>query len=119
MPTVVTSAKCQVVIPKKERERVGIKPGTRVVVEAVDDHIEIRPLPDDPIEHFCGYFKKGSSLTGALLEERRKERRRENKKRSWRLRPPGLSQERERLVKSQRDSGFERNRCAHELRQCR
>lgn len=82
MPTVVTSAKCQVVIPKKERERVGIKPGSRVVVEAVDDHIEIRPLPDDPVEHFCGYFKKGSSLTGALLEERRKERRREDKKSS-------------------------------------
>jgi len=82
MPTVVTSAKCQVVIPKKERERVGIRPGTRVVVEAVDDHIEIRPLPDDPVEHFCGYFKKGSSLTGVLLEERRRERRREDKKRS-------------------------------------
>jgi AbrB family looped-hinge helix DNA binding protein len=80
MPTVLTSAKGQVVIPKKERDRLGIKPGTRVVVTAVDDHIEIRPLPENPIEHFHGFFKDGPSLTKALLEERRKERMREEKK---------------------------------------
>jgi AbrB family looped-hinge helix DNA binding protein len=82
MPTVVTSAKCQVVIPKKARERVGIKPGMRVVVEAVADHIEIRPLPEDPVAHFHGFFKGGRSLTKALLADRRRERRREDKKRS-------------------------------------
>lgn len=82
MPTVVTSAKGQVVIPKKERDRVGIKPGMRVVVVAVDDHIEIRPVPENPVGHFHGFFKKGPSLTKALLEERRKEQRREEKKRS-------------------------------------
>lgn len=82
MPMVVTSAKGQVVIPKKERDRIGIKPGTRVTVVAVDDHIEIRPVPEDPVDHFHGFFKKGPSLTKALLEERRKERRREEKKRS-------------------------------------
>ena len=80
MPTVLTSAKGQVVIPKKERDRLGIKPGTRVVVTAVDDHIEIRPLPENPIEHFHGFFKGGPSLTKALLAERRKERMREEKK---------------------------------------
>lgn len=80
MPTVLTSAKGQVVIPKKERDLLGIKPGTRVVVTAVDDHIEIRPLPENPIEHFHGFFKGGPSLTKALLDERRKEREREEKK---------------------------------------
>jgi AbrB family looped-hinge helix DNA binding protein len=80
MPTVLTSAKGQVVIPKKERDRLGIKPGTRVVVTAVDDHIEIRPLPEKPVGHFHGFFKGGPSLTKALLEERRKERAREEKK---------------------------------------
>ena len=81
MPTVVTSAKGQVVIPKKERDKVGIKPGTRVVVVAVGDHVEVRPVPNDPVRHFCGYFKRGSSLTKALLEERRKDNVREDKKR--------------------------------------
>lgn len=80
MPSVLTSAKGQVVIPKKERDRLGIKPGTRVIVTAVDDHIEIRPLPENPIEHFHGFFKGGPSLTKALLDERRKEREREEKK---------------------------------------
>jgi AbrB family looped-hinge helix DNA binding protein len=80
MTTVVTSAKGQVVIPKNERERLGLKPGMRVSVSIVEDHIEIRPLPEEPIEHFHGFFKKGPSLTKALLDERLKERRREDKK---------------------------------------
>jgi len=80
MPTVVTSAKGQVVIPKKERNRIGLKPGMRVSVSVVDDHIEIRPLPENPVEHFHGFFKKGVSLTKALLDERRKDRQREDKK---------------------------------------
>ena len=80
MPTVLTSAKGQVVIPKSERDKVGLKPGMRVAVEAAGDHIEIWPLPKNPAESFCGLFKGGSSLSKALLEERRKDSRREAKK---------------------------------------
>ena len=80
MPTVTTSVKGQVLIPKKEREAIGIKPGSKVVVKAVKDHIEIRPLPDDPVDYFCGVFKEGTSLTKALLRERREELRHERKK---------------------------------------
>jgi bifunctional DNA-binding transcriptional regulator/antitoxin component of YhaV-PrlF toxin-antitoxin module len=77
MPTVTTSVKGQVVISKKEREKTGIKPMLRVMVGAVDDHIEIRPLPEDPVEYFCGIFKAGPSLTKALLLDRKEERNRE------------------------------------------
>ncbi len=80
MAAVVTSAKGQVVIPKKEREMIGIKPGSKVIVELVNDHIEIRPLPEDPVEHFCGIFKEGSSLTRALLKERKEDLNREKEK---------------------------------------
>ena len=80
MATVLTSAKGQVVIPKKEREQVGLKPGMRAAVTVVDDHIEIRPIPEKPVAHFHGFLKKGPSLTKALLAERKKERRREDKK---------------------------------------
>ena len=80
MPTVTTSAKGQVVIPKKERDRVGLKPGMQVMVRAVEDHIEIRPFPEDPVEYFCGVFKDGPSLTEALLRDRKEEARRERKK---------------------------------------
>ena len=81
MAIVTTSAQGQVVIPKKERGKVGIKPGTKVIAKAVGDHIEIRPLPENPVESYCGVFKEGSSLTRALLRERRKELAREEKNR--------------------------------------
>jgi AbrB family looped-hinge helix DNA binding protein len=73
MSTVTTSAKGKVVMHKKERKMIGIKPGTKVTVEAVNDHIEIRPLPDNPVEYFCGIFKEGTSLTKALIKARKKE----------------------------------------------
>ena len=79
MPTVIASAKGQIVIPKKEREKVGIKPGLPVVVQAVGDHIEIRPLPENPVDYFCGIFKGGPSLTRALLQDPQEEMNREKK----------------------------------------
>jgi len=80
MATVMTSAKGQVVIPKKEREAIGIKPRSKVIVKAVKDHIEIHPVPDDPVEYYCGVFKEGTSLTEALLRERKEDLEHEEKK---------------------------------------
>lgn len=80
MSIITTSGKGQVVIPKKEREKVGIKPGSKVVVEVVDDHIEIYPLPENPIEYFCGIFNEGNSLTKVLIKERKEDFVREEKK---------------------------------------
>lgn len=81
MPVLTTSFKGQVVIPKKERVKLGIKPGSRVLVETVNDHIEIRPLPDNPIEYLCGIFKdQPASLTKSLLNSRREEVQLEEKK---------------------------------------
>jgi AbrB family looped-hinge helix DNA binding protein len=97
MPVVTTSAKGQVVIPKEEREKLGIKPGTKVIVEAVKDHIEIHPIPEDPVEYFCGFFKEGSSLTKALLREREEDLRREEEKITRLLRPSSVSKKRKRL----------------------
>ena len=80
MATVTTSAKGQVVIPKRAREKIGIKPGSKVVVEVIEHHIEIRPVPENPVEYFCGIFKEGSSLTEALIKERKEDLKREEKK---------------------------------------
>ena len=81
MPTVKTSAKGQVVIPKKERDKAGIRPGTKVLVKVVGDHVEIRPLPEYPVDAYCGVYQEGPPLTEALLRERMKDRRREEKNR--------------------------------------
>ena len=94
MSIVTTSSKGQVVIPKEEREKLGIKPGSKVMVKTVHDHVEIHPLPEDPIEYFCGIFKEGPSLTEALLRDRKEEMRREEEKIARHLRAPDLSKKR-------------------------
>jgi AbrB family looped-hinge helix DNA binding protein len=76
MAIVKTHGKGQIIMPKGIRDKLGIKPGTTVSVDLVDDHVEIRPLPDDPIEFLTGFFKDHhGSLAQELLEERKKDDR--------------------------------------------
>lgn len=91
MPIVKTSAKGQVVIPAEIREKIGLKPGGKVLVTlAGEKKVTIEPIPDDPIEALRGILKGGPSLTKALLRERRKDRQREEKKFARFLRHHGL-----------------------------
>ncbi len=80
MAIVKASNRGQIVIPKQVRRKLKITPGKKLLIKMEGDHILLTPLPDDPVEHFCGIFKNGPSLTKALLEDRRKERARESKK---------------------------------------
>jgi AbrB family looped-hinge helix DNA binding protein len=74
MAIVKMHQKGQIIIPKEIRDQLGIKPGKVLAVERVNDHIEIRPLPDDPIEFLTGVFKdQPDSMASQLLEERRKD----------------------------------------------
>ena len=74
MMTVKTHAKGQIIMPKEIRDKLGIKPGTALSVKLVDDHVEIRPLPDDPIEFLTGIFKEyPRSMAGELLKERKRD----------------------------------------------
>ncbi len=102
MPIVKTSAKGQVVIPAEIREKIGLKPGGKVLVTtAGQNKVTIEPVPDDPIEAACGFLQGGPSLTKALLTERREERKREKAQFARFLRPARLPQQRERVRKSQ------------------
>jgi len=74
MTVVKTYAKGQIIIPKDLRVKLGILPGKKVSLRLVDDHLELRPLPDDPIEFLTGIFKDHPhSLADELLRERKKD----------------------------------------------
>ncbi len=74
MAIVKTHPKGQIIMPKEIRDKLRMKPGTALSVKLVDDHVEIRPLPDDPIEFLTGIFKDHPrSMARELLEERKKD----------------------------------------------
>jgi len=80
MHIVIASNRGQIVIPKEVRKKLQIRPGKRLLLKTEGDHILLSPLPDNPVEYFCGIFKDGSSLTKALIQDRGKEEERESKK---------------------------------------
>ena len=79
MLTIKTLTKGQVVIPVALRRQFGIEPGSLIEIKAVDDHLEIYPLPRDPIAAFRGSVKKSPSLAKVLIAEHRSEVRRNGK----------------------------------------
>lgn len=79
MLTVRTLAKGQIVIPAAIRERFGIASGTLLNLEICGDHIELTPVPKDPIAAFCGSLAGGDSLAEGLTKEHRAEVKRDRK----------------------------------------
>ena len=75
MLIVRTLAKGQIVIPAELRRQLGIEPGSLLEIRAVGDHLELYPLPRDPISAFRGSLKAGRSLAQELIEEHREELR--------------------------------------------
>ena len=96
MKIVTTSAKGQIVIPKAIREDLDIKAGQKLSVEVKGDHLELYPLPLDPIKHLRGIFKGGPSLTKELIKERKRDYEREEAKIARFLRRSGMASGRKR-----------------------
>ena len=81
MAIVKTSSKGQVLIPREIRRRLGLKAGQKLSLKLIGDQkIELTPVPLEPVEAFCGIFQEGSSLTEALLKDRKQELAREESK---------------------------------------
>lgn len=94
MPVATVSSKGQLVIPKEIRDILGIKPKQKVLLKIVKNHAVIEPLPEKPVEDFCGIFKEGTSLTRALLRQRREDKRHEEKVPVGFFRPSRISERR-------------------------
>lgn len=94
MPIVTVSSKGQFVIPKAIREALHIKPKQKVLLKMGKGHAELIPVPEHPVDAFCGAFEKGPSLVDALLKERKEELNREEKDTSRLLRPSRIPKKR-------------------------
>ena len=73
-------------IPKAIRDRLGLRPGDRVVVGQSDEEVRVRKAVSDPARRRAisaglrGALAGGPSLTASLERDRRAEREREERK---------------------------------------
>ena len=77
MPVVPISPKGQILIPKRIREKYGVKPGSNVQILEEPGGIVTKPAPEDPIAAACGFLEGDFSLTEDLIREHEKERENE------------------------------------------
>ncbi len=75
METSVLTVKGQLLIPKRIRNKYGIKSGVKVIFEDTDNGVVIRPMNENYFKSFRGVLK----TTGNLKEET-KEMKAEEKK---------------------------------------
>jgi AbrB family looped-hinge helix DNA binding protein len=94
MSLITVSSKGQLVIPKNVRKEMHIKSKQKLLFKVVKDHAEIIPMPEYPVEAFCGVFEEGSSLVEMLLRERKEELRHEEKNTARFLRTARISKKR-------------------------
>ena len=76
-----TTTKGQVVIPSAVRKKLGIKSGTRLLVE-IDEpsgNIIMKPISRDHVESWRGKFK-GSGLMKELAAEKKREKKLQKRK---------------------------------------
>ena len=73
------TSKGQVVIPKRLREKYGIRSSTAIRWIEKDQGILMVPESEDPIVAARGMLK-GSGILKAYLKEKRREKQRENKR---------------------------------------
>lgn len=77
--TATVSAKGWIVIPAELRRKYRIEPGKKVRIVDYGGVLGLVPAFDDPIREARGSLAGKTSLTGALLDERRRERAREDR----------------------------------------
>ena len=87
MAVTKVSTKGQIVIPAELRDRLGLRPGALVRIEADGKALRVTKETDDPIAAARGLCQGGRSLTAALLKSRRGELAREEGKRARPRRP--------------------------------
>lgn len=77
----VLSTKGQIVIPKKLRKELHLKPGTGISVEKLDNNILLIPHSEDPVEAICGMLKGMFDEDAVTMVRRMRDEDREKERR--------------------------------------
>lgn len=72
MAVVTVSSKGQIVVPKRLRDALHLKPGMRLQVELQGEQLVLKPLRDRVSDHLYGRFR-GADLTDDVEAEHRRE----------------------------------------------
>ena len=80
MDKTTVTAKGQIVIPGRLRQKLNIRQGTQVSIFERNGEIVVRPITDAYIESCMGMTGTKGRLLKALLKEKSKDRERENRR---------------------------------------
>jgi len=80
METSVLTSKGQLLIPKRIRNKYGIKSGVKVIFEEAESGVVIRPMNENYFKSFRGILKSTGNIKEELKELKEEEKKLENKK---------------------------------------
>jgi AbrB family looped-hinge helix DNA binding protein len=80
METSVLTIKGQLLIPKRIRNKYGIKSGVKVVFEEMDDGVVIRPMNENYFKSFKGLLNSTGNLKEEMKQMKAEEKKLEERK---------------------------------------
>ena len=80
METSVLTTKGQLLIPKRIRNKYGIKAGVKVIFEETDKGVIIRPMNEEYFNSFMGILKSDSNLKEEMKQYKEEEKKLEERK---------------------------------------
>ncbi len=76
MDSVYVTTRGRIVIPDRLRQKLGIKPGTKVCFIERGSEIIFQPVTKQYIRSLCGMLESTTSVADELLRERKSDRER-------------------------------------------
>lgn len=80
METSILTSKGQLLIPKRLRNKYGIKSGVKVIFEETDNGVVIRPMNAQYFKSFVGILKSTGNLQQEIREMKEEEKKIEERK---------------------------------------
>jgi AbrB family looped-hinge helix DNA binding protein len=87
METSVLTVKGQLLIPKRIRNKYGIKSGVRIIFEETENGVIIRPMNEDYFRSFKGILKPTGNLKEEIRQFKDEEKELEEKKMNLLFKP--------------------------------